>query len=154
MTAHTLRPSFAALSTMFLFGASITSAWCGTPESVIVPAAPAASPWELRAEMYGWLTGLDGDMGIDGHMTHLDASFSEIFDHIDMAAAMQLELRNGRWGFIADGFYCTLSDAGTPPGPLYDQAKIKMKQFIGEMDVAYRVVDGPCGFTDVYAGFR
>ncbi|RYD41017.1 MAG: hypothetical protein EOP83_34470, partial [Verrucomicrobiaceae bacterium] len=154
MSPHTAHPSRRAFAAAFLLALAVVNARAGTPDPEPVPWTPPASPWEFRAELYGWLTSLDGDIGLHGRTTHMDASFDELFDHIDMAAALQLELRNGRWRFVADGFYCALSESGTPPGPRYDSANIKMKQFIGEFDVAYRFADGHAGFADVYGGFR
>lgn len=104
--------------------------------------------------MYGWLTGLDGDMGIGGFDVGVDESFLDIIDDIDFAAALRFEARNGRWGAIVDGFYVDLGTSGNPPGALYDSASTELKQFIGELAVAYRVYEGSSGFVDVYGGLR
>lgn len=47
-----------------------------------------------------------------------------------------------------------LGTSGNPPGNLYTRASVDLKQFIGELSVAYRVYDSPCGFVDLYAGVR
>ena len=111
-------------------------------------------PWAFRIEPYGWLTGIDGSTGIGPIITDIDQSFSDIFDNINMAAALQFEARHGRWGFIADGFYADLGNSGSPSGPLYDSVDVDMKQFIGELAVAYRVYESPSAFVDVYGGMR
>ena len=71
-----------------------------------------------------------------------------------MAAALRAEARHGRWGVIADGFYADLSGSGTPPGPLRSHVGLDMKQFIGELSLAYRLWESPDGFVDVYGGLR
>jgi hypothetical protein len=53
-----------------------------------------------------------------------------------------------------DGFYVDLGSSGNPPGNLYNSASIDMKQYIGELSIAYRVYESPSGFVDVYAGAR
>jgi hypothetical protein len=145
-----LRPSLAAALAALLPAQMAAE---GSTEAVLSP-SPAASPWEFRLEPYGWLTGLDGTLGVAGLTTEMTAGFDEIFDVLDMAAALQFEARNGRFGIIADGFYADLGDSGSPPGPLYDSVGVDFKQFIGELSLAYRVYESPRGFVDLYSGFR
>lgn len=131
------------------------SALAGVSDAAAGPAAPPpANGWEFRVEPYGWLTGLDGRTGVGPFVTELSPSFSDIFDYLDMAAALQFEARNGRWGIVADGFYADLGGSGGTPGRVYEHVDLEMKQFIGELSVAYRVYECPRGFVDVYGGVR
>jgi hypothetical protein len=130
-------------------------AYAGTVASdAVAPVSPDVSDWSFRLEPYAWLTGLDGSTGVGPLVTEISPSFSDIFENLEMAAALQFEARNGRWGFIADGFYAKLGDSGTPPGPLYDSIDVDIKQFIGELAVAYRVYESPSAFVDIYGGIR
>lgn len=116
---------------------------------------PPSPGWEFRAEPYGWLTSVDGTVGVRGFTTSADANFfDDLLDHLKMAAALQVEARNGRWGIIADGFYSELGFSGETPGPLYESVSADYQQFFGELAVAYRVHEDPCLFVDVYAGVR
>ncbi len=126
----------------------------GTPVEAPVETPPPASPWETRASMYGWLTGLDGTTGVGPLTSELDVEFLDILDDIKMAAALQLEVRREKWGILADGFYVNLGASGPTPGPIYDNVDVSMKQFIGELSLAYRVYESPSGFVDLYAGMR
>ena len=119
-----------------------------------MPSADTLSDWEFRIEPYGWLTGLNGSTGIGPLITDVDQSFSDIFDNLEMAAALQFEARHGAWGFIADGFYAELGGSGSTPGPLFETTQVDVKQFIGELAVAYRVYESPTAFVDVYGGMR
>ena len=71
-----------------------------------------------------------------------------------MAAALQIEARNGRWGIMADGFYAYLGASGETRSSLYGDSSVDLKQFLGEIAVAYRVYQGPNSFVDLYGGFR
>ena len=115
---------------------------------------PAPSPWEFRINPYGWLTAIDGTTGPDGYTTELDASFSDIANVLKMAAALQLEARYDRWGFLVDGFYANLGESGHAPGRLHEDVNLDFKQFLGEFDVLYRVTESTTAFVDVYAGVR
>ena len=142
-------------STAATYLATIATALAGTPADPIpeTPASPA-SPWEFRIQPYGWLTGLDGTSGVGPLTADIDASFSDILEQLEMAAALQFEARNGRWGLIADGFYSKLGPSGSPPGPLYSEVDLELKQFIGELSIAYRIYETPTAFVDLYAGMR
>lgn len=110
--------------------------------------------WEFRIEPYGWFTAIDGTTGPTANAAELDASFSDILDVLEMAAALQLEVRNGRWGIIGDAFYAELGTSGTSNGPLQTDVSVDFEQFLGELDVFYRVSECQQGFVDLYAGFR
>ncbi|MES2659108.1 MAG: hypothetical protein V4689_10865 [Verrucomicrobiota bacterium] len=144
------------LSASLVLTAAAGTTFGGSPETPVVETPPAAfAPgWEFRASPYGWLTGLDGDTGIGSLNTHVDDSFSDIAQHLKFAAAIQFEARKDRWGIIADGFYACLGDSGNPPGSIYNHVGADLKEFLGELSVAYRVYESPSGFVDVYAGAR
>ncbi len=132
-------------------------ATAGTDAKEVIPEVTPApvSPWEFRLTPYGWLTGLDGTSGAGGLTTDVDAPFfNDILDNMKMAAALNFEARNGKWGIIVDGFYADLGASGNPPGPLYKSASVDLKQFIGQAEVAYRVYESPKGFVDVFVGAR
>lgn len=128
----------------------------GSPDQPVIeiPIPAAHDPWAFRIELYGWLTGLDGTTGVGPFVSNIDVPFSDIFDHLDMAAALQFEARNGRWGILADGFYSDLGGSGSTPGPIYDTVELEMKQFLGELAVAYRIYEWPTGSVDLYSGMR
>lgn len=140
----------------------ITAALCAFPitsfagpqpaETITTP--PAASAWEFRITPYAWLTAIDGTNGPSADPVEVDAGFSDIADFIEMAAALQVEARHGRWGFLADAFYSELGGSGTAPGPAQAEVDITFEQFLGELEVLYRVSESPTHFVDFYAGLR
>lgn len=143
------------LTTVLPAIAAASLAHAGTVASdVVIPQAPDDPGWTFRVEPYGWLTGLNGRTGVGPLVANVDQSFSDIFDDINMAAALQIEARRGRLGILADGFYADLGSSGETPGPFYDDAGLDIKQFIGELAVAWRVYESPKAFVDVYAGMR
>ena len=148
------RSNLAALAITIIAGQS-PCVMAGPVSSEVIETPPAAAEWEFRVEPYGWLTNVEGTVGAGGITTDVDAGFfDDIIDQLEMAAALQFEARRGRWGIIMDGFYSELGFSGAPPGPLYDEVSADFQQFIGELDIAYRVYESPRAFVDVYAGFR
>lgn len=132
------------------------SAFAGnTTEPVVIPPAPPSdSAWEFRIEPYAWLTGLNGTLGRDPVLIDIDKSFSDIVGNLKMAAALQMEARNGRWGIWADGFYAALGTSGDAQSPLTGNGKIDLKQFIGELDLEYRIYENTSSFIDLIGGVR
>ena len=139
-----------------LFCASSLLALAGptSHESVPVDSPPPTVDWEFRLQLYGWLTGIDGTTGPAGFPSEIDAGFDDVFDVLEMAAALQFETRRGRWGFLADVFYAELGSSGTLPGPLQTEVDVDFKQFLGEFIVLCRVTESPVSFVDLYAGIR
>ncbi len=148
---------FTCLSSALALAASLGTAHSGTEAKDVIetPSPSSISPWEFRITPYGWLTGLDGTVGGGGLTAGVDAPFfDEILDNLKMAAAVDIEARYDRWGFIIDGFYADLGAGGSIPGNAYKSASVDLKQFIGQASVAYRIYETPKGFVDVFAGAR
>lgn len=123
-------------------------------ESTPIDTPPPADAWEFHLTPYGWLSAIDGTSGPTGFPAEIDAGFDDVFDVLEMAAALQFEARRGCWGFMADAFYAELGSSGTLPGPLQTNVDVDFKQFIGEFVVFYRVSESPQSFVDLYAGIR
>jgi hypothetical protein len=126
-----------------------------TDEPVVIPSTPPSdSPWEFRIEPYAWLTGLTGDISKGPLTLGIDQGFTDIVSDLKMAAALQMEVRKGRWGILADGFYANLGTSAETRSELYGEGSVGVKEYVGELAVAYRVYEGPNSFVDLYGGFR
>jgi hypothetical protein len=126
-----------------------------TDEPVVIPSTPPSdSPWEFRIEPYAWLTGLTGDISKGPLTLGIDQGFTDIVSDLKMAAALQMEARKGRWGIMADGFYANLGTSAETRSELYGEGSVGVKEYVGELAVAYRVYEGPNSFVDLYGGFR
>ncbi len=137
-----------------VLSASLGTSLAGEPRNEVVTTPPPASPWEFRIEPYLWTSGMNGTIGVRNFTSDVDVPFKDIFSHLDMAAALQLEARNGAWGIVLDGFYAKISASGSVPTPLDRTADVGLKQFTGDLYATYRFVDSPTGFVDAYAGLR
>ena len=110
--------------------------------------------WQFQIKPYGWATGLDGTTGVAGFSSTVDVDPLDVINHLNWAVFLQAEARKGRWGVLFDGFYAELSGGGTPPNGLYSQTDFVLGQGMAELALAYRVLDLPSGFIDVFAGVR
>jgi hypothetical protein len=110
--------------------------------------------WSFILEPYLWGLGVDGTVGVRGFDTHVDYNPLTVVKHLDWGIMAKGEVRKGKWGILGDGFFAQLSASGDPPGPLYNNAHIKLQQGMVELALAYRIIDDRRGFLDIYAGAR
>lgn len=88
-----------------------------TPE---VQETTTESGWTFLFAPYFWAAGLSGDVAQFGlPEAHVDASFSDIFDHLDFGAMAIGEARYGPYSIFGDVMYTKISgQTGTPRGIL------------------------------------
>ena len=110
--------------------------------------------WSFILEPYLWGLGVDGTVGLKRFDTHVDYNPVTVVKHLDWGIMAEGEIRKGKWGILGDGFFAQLSASGSPPGPLYHHANIKLQQGMVELALAYRIIDDRRGFVDIYAGAR
>ena len=147
------------ISLRVLFGSAVLAAaasHAGTAPKAPVPdlAVPAVSPWQVTLTPYGWMSGISGTTGVRGYTAETDIPFTDILDNLDMTAMMVLEVQRGRWGAWVDGAYLKMSMGAETPGPIFERLDLTMQQASVEAAVFRRVIDGPRGHLDVYAGAR
>ena len=142
------------LSTIIVFAALAASSYAGTPAlSSPAPAAPA-SGWWFRAAPYGWLTAIDGDIGIGPLSAPVDVSMSDTLGNLDMAFMGVFEAGIGKWSLGVDVIYGKISDDIDAGGRIFDSFRVEQKQWIVTPFVAYRLIDTGRYHMDVFAGAR
>jgi len=111
--------------------------------------------WSFVIEPYVWAMGIEGKTGI-GSLPALSVNQDAInvIRHLDWAIFAKGEIRKGRWGVLADGYYAALSGSGDLGGVLYKSGSLQMQQGLASLALAYRIIDDRRGFLDVYAGAR
>ena len=121
---------------MALLAMSGWSLPAGAGEPVAPPPPPAVQPssdWQFLMTLPGWGAGLSGDIGVGGFKPiSVDVGLEEIVDHLDMAAALTLEARHDRWGFILDGMYLKMSGDGETPGRLLNSVSLDVEEVLAE----------------------
>lgn len=74
--------------------------------------ARPASDWRFQVTLYGWLTAIDGEIGVRNRpMTPVNASVPEVLDNLDGAMMGSFLAENGQWLFLADLVLARLSHA-------------------------------------------
>ncbi len=111
--------------------------------------------WGFVIEPYLWAMGLSGSTGIVG-MPPANVSFdaSKVLQQLDWGIMGAAEVRKGRWGLLADGYYADLSGSSELGGVLYKSGSLDIQQGLASLSLAYRIIDDRRGFLDIYAGAR
>jgi opacity protein-like surface antigen len=135
--------------------ASAALAQAGSPV-----AAPVAEPvesgdgWWFRAAPYGWLTAMEGDVGVGPLTAPVDISMQDTLDSLDMTFMGVFEAGYDRWSFGVDVMYAKLSQDIDAGGHLFDSFRFEQKQWLITPAVRYRIIDTSDYHMSVYAGAR
>ncbi len=90
--------------------------------------APASDSWKITVAPYLFGAGMTGTTAIKGQELTVDASFSDIFDHLKFGAMGLVVARKGNWGVGGDAIWMSLGADGTSPGPGAITGSAELKQ--------------------------
>lgn len=116
----------------------------------------ATDEWQFGFAPYFWLAGLHGTTGTPNRSVQFSEDFSDVFGSLKFALMGVFEARKNKFVIGADVEYVSLEDDKATPGPLFSSVNAKVKTFIFNPQVGYRVFDDPekGRFIEVYTGVR
>jgi hypothetical protein len=94
--------------------------------------------WKWTIVPYAWMAGIDGDVTILGQKADVDIGFSDIWDNLDFAGMLQLEVQKRRFGLFAQPNYFKVSDKGDVQGISVD---LTTEAWIVEFGGTYRLAE-------------
>jgi len=118
---------------------------------------PSQSGWHVSwVPAYLWLSSVSGNLGVRGKAIPFSASFSDVFDKLNIGYMTALDVRKNRVGVLTDFQYIDLSsdEKSTPFGVLFSSAHSDAQQYILDPEIYGRVLDSPKGSVDGLAGIR
>lgn len=134
-----------------LYAADITS-----PMAAETQETTTESGWTFSLTPYFWAAGLSGELKQFGlPAVDVDASFSDILDHLEFGAMAMGEARNGPYSIFGDVMYTKIAgQGGTPRGILADDVELKSETFAGLLVGGYSVFENQDSRLDVVGGLR
>jgi len=76
--------------------------------------ASSTNDWRFQATIYGWLTGMNGDVGVRGlGPARVNLTASDVLSDLDGALMASLAAENDQFLFISDFIFARVSDDGT-----------------------------------------
>lgn len=150
-----LKRTLASVAGCLLAGAAM-AADIRSPMTPEVKQTTTESGWTFSFAPYLWMAGLSGDVAQFGlPEVHVDASFSEIFDHLDFGAMAIGEARYGPYSIFGDVMYTKISgQGGTPKGFLATDVELSSETFAGFLGAGYAVFEDSSARLDVVGGLR
>jgi len=125
------------------FAACLASIMIGQPCT-----AAETGGWQFEATPYLFAAGMSGTVGVRGVKTDVDASFSEMLNHLDSAFMGLVTAQKGPWTFGLEGFYVKLDDStskatSSSTGAVSANGRLDVtsKMYIAQGSVGYRVLD-------------
>ena len=80
------------------------------PKETAPPTITQSEPWQFTIAVPGWLSSMDGTVGIRGVNADIDVGFDQILQHLDMLFAARAEAQKGPFGIYGEVIYIGLSD--------------------------------------------
>src|SRR6476659_5751397 len=75
------------------------------PKETAPPTITESQPWQFTIAAPGWMAGMDGTIGINGHNANIDVGLDQILQHLDRVFAMRAEAQKGPFGIYAEFLY-------------------------------------------------
>ncbi len=125
--------------------------------SQILPAPGwAQGGWEFTVSPYGWMSGLEGDVGtLPGYPSQpVDLSFGDVLNDLDYAFFLTGSARNDPWVLYFDGSLVQTTSSETLGGPVLQGYEIKSKTANFALAFGTTIRRSDRHYVDAYAGFR
>lgn len=71
---------------------------------------PANSSWQFAFIPYGWTTGINGNVTVEGVARRVEASASDLAEYRDRGVSLVFTARRDNWGFLLDSVWSSYSD--------------------------------------------
>jgi hypothetical protein len=111
--------------------------------------------WHFAATPYIWFAGVHGTVGALGHEASVHASFSDVFNYLNLGAMATFESRYKRVIMPVDFMWMKLSDEkGIPITDNVASIEATMTETMLTPKIGYRIVDAKNVKVDALFGFR
>jgi len=110
-------------------------------------------PWKFTLGIPGWMPGIYGTIGINGITSPVSVDFGQIFPRINFATSVEAGVQKGKLGFLGSLFYTSLGGDVGRDG-LLSKIDLRVDEYIADIGVSYRVIEGRHGWVDALAGCR
>jgi hypothetical protein len=118
----------------------------GIPATEAMAQEPAAPTWEFAFIPYGWSTGINGEVTVDGTTRRVEASASDLADIRDTGVSFVFTARKDNWGFLLDNVWASYSDNPSP------DERVQTDVLLLDGNVSTSL--GGAGPLELLAGFR
>jgi hypothetical protein len=80
------------------------------PKETAAPTITQSEPWQFTIAVPGWLSSMNGTIGVRGVNADIDVPVTEVLQHFDAILAGRVEAQKGPFGIFGEVIYIGLSD--------------------------------------------
>jgi hypothetical protein len=121
------------------------------PKETAPPSITQSEPWQFTIAVPGWLSSLNGTIGVRGVNADIDIPVTEILQHFDAILAGRVEAQKGPFGIFGEVIYIGLSDGAQINGLINNiHETVDITLFDGAL--SWRLVNQPRWSLDFAAG--
>ena len=142
---------YVAGATLLIIGRVMAGTLEMQPKEAAPPTITESQPWQFTIAAPGWMAGMDGTIGINGHNANIDIGLDQILQHLDMVLAMRAQAQKGPFGIYAEFIYTGLSDGAQVSG-LVDNFAATVDTWYVDGGLSWRLINQPRWFVDFAAG--
>ena len=121
------------------------------PKETAPPTITQSEPWQLTIESPGWLSSINGTIGIRGLNADIDITLDEILQHLDMIIPIRAEAQKGPFGMYAEFWYIGLSTGSNVNG-LVQSVDVLANETYFDGGLSWRLINQPRGSLAIAAG--
>jgi hypothetical protein len=123
------------------------------PKETAPPTITQSEPWQFTIAVPGWLSRMNGTIGVRGVNADIHIGFDEILNHVDMIFAMRAEAQKGPFGIYGELIYIGLSDGAQVNG-LINNVHEQVDLTLVDGALSRRLINQPRGSLEFAAGMH
>ena len=121
------------------------------PKETAPPTVTESEPWQFTIAVPGWLSSMDGTIGVRGVNANIDVPVTEILQHFDAILAGRVEAQKGPFGIFGEVIYIGLSDGAQINGLINNIHETVDLTYV-DGALSWRLVNQPRWSLDFAAG--
>ena len=121
------------------------------PKESAPPTITESEPWQFTIAVPGWLSSMDGTIGVRGVNANIDVPVTEILQHFDAILAGRVEAQKGPFGMFGEVIYIGLSDGAQINGLINNIHETVDLTYV-DGALSWRLVNQPRWSLDFAAG--
>jgi hypothetical protein len=121
------------------------------PKESVPPTITQAEPWQFTIAVPGWLSSMNGTIGVRGVNADIDVPVDEVLQHLDMIFAIRAEAQKGPFGIFGEFLYVGMSD-NTQINGLINNVHEQVDPYMFDGGLSWRLFNQPRWSLDFAAG--
>ena len=121
------------------------------PKETTPPSVIESEPWQFTIAVPGWLSSMNGTIGVRGVNADIDVPVTEVLQHFDAILAGRVEAQKGPIGIFGEVIYIGLSDGAQINGMINNIHETVDTTYV-DGGLSWRLVNQPRWSLDFAAG--